>query len=171
MAAMFLNDPGHARAIRTYRDMAAAGTVAAICMPLLLMECWNVFRRLADDHTGSQLVAIVQGARMSATGQGVLFTDPTPRSAVERRSYALESTERLVELWLAPLRVARIRLTYTLLEQSRNNMASWGLKSHDAIWLAVAEAVATAVARPPAIATVDGDFGRVHGLDIWGLRE
>lgn len=82
----------------------------------------------------------------------------------------MRAGEALLEYWLARLRLGRVRLTYALLDRARTNMMLWGLKSHDALWLAVAQTVAQQVGGPPSIATTDSDFDVMQGIEVWGRR-
>jgi hypothetical protein len=136
----------------------------------LLVEVWNVLRRLALDLDRAELLQMITDSRDRARGQRELFPDPVPRSDQGRREYAIRAGESLLETWLAPLPLARVRLTYALLAAGKVNMAQWGLHSHDAIWLAVAQETGRRLGVAPAMAAVDADFGRVAGLQLWGSR-
>lgn len=170
LAAIYDTDPRHGAAWPIYEQMVASGVTAVVCQPLLLIEAWNVLRRLALDLSRDELRQMIEDSRERAIGQRALFRDPLPRSDAARREYAMKAGEALLLTWLAPVPVARVRLTYRLLASAQRSMTRWGLRSHDATWLAVAQETARTVGGRPSLATVDDDFDRVDGLDVWGRR-
>lgn len=169
-SATYANEAAHSRAWAIYGAMVSQGTTVVVCRPLLLIEGWQVLKKLAGVNKGPALAQLIEDARDLMVGQRTLFRDPVPGPIDERRTYAVRAGEALMDYWLARLRLARVRLTYALLDRARSNMMSWGLKSHDAIWLAVAQTVADEINLPPAIATSDDDFDSVAGLHVWGRR-
>ena len=167
-SAIYANQAAHGRAWPLYVRMVQSGTTAIVCRPLLLIESWQVLKKLAGVNDGPAITSIITDARELMTGQVALFRDPIPKSITAKREYAVKAGERLIDFWLDRLTLARIRLTYRLLDEARSNMMRFGLKSHDAIWLAVAQAAGYQLGLPPALATTDSDFDRVPGLHVWG---
>ncbi len=167
-SAIYANQAAHERAWPVYSEMVAQGTTVVVCQPLLLMEAWQVLKKLAGENDGPSLTRLIEDARELMTGQRTLFRDPIPRSITARRAYAVRAGEALLDYWMARLRLGRVRLTYALLDRARENMMQWGLKSHDALWLGVAQTISDRIGGRPAIATTDSDFDRVLDLDVWG---
>jgi predicted nucleic acid-binding protein len=83
----------------------------------------------------------------------------------------MDAIERLVYEQLSLLRSVRFRLTKPLLAMARNEMVLSGLRSHDAVVVAVARTLAEQLGIGPHLATVDRDFRRVDDLHVWGLLD
>ena len=80
----------------------------------------------------------------------------------------MELGDILLDQYLAPLPLARVRLTQTIQDAAAVEMAEWRLDSGDGTHVAVARFAAAKTAQDAHIVSIDSDFQRVGDLHVWG---
>ncbi len=164
-------DPQSRRAYQLYEGLVRQGAVCAICWPILRLEFWFAWDRAVNALSARELEALAREVRAVLTGEAELeLRGPKPATPEAARDHRLGEGERLLDVLLSTLRVARMRLTGALLDEARAIIVSSGLKPLDAVVCAVARQAAEATGTPPSVISLDGDFRRVDGLHVWGLR-
>ncbi len=164
------SDSLHPRAWSIYQGLVATGCVVAVCQPLLMLEFWSAMRKTANRLSASEVDQLVTDARSRLSGQLALFHDEVPSDMDGKRAFLVHAGEELLERWLAPLRIVRIRLTNRLLAVARDCLIADGLDSQDALITAVARVTAAPANVEPAIATLDRGFEQAAGIHLWGRR-
>jgi predicted nucleic acid-binding protein len=138
------------------------------------LELWTAIRKLVmtTDHRDlDRLMADIERVTHEAlTGQmGFrLRRVGIPRDRERKLRSVVETYERLLTRQLNALPTDSIRLGERLLRVTRENVVTWGLRSHDAAMLAVAQDISLGTGTGLNLATFDKDFMVVDSLSIWG---
>lgn len=167
-------DPGHVLAWPLYQRLAGEGVYVVTCRHLLMPEYRNVMKRLAGGLDAKQVDRLLEHARLRQSGgQLSLFQGETcpRRDPVGKRRFLLRVGDRVLEEYMAPLRLVRVRLTTALQDAAVDVMAESALDSGDALHVAIARTAASRVGIEPHIASIDRDFLKVDGLHVWSQAD
>lgn len=155
-----------------YTQIIQRRIAVAMCVQLLRLEVWHKLMKWAHDREPHDIDALYRRAFDRLSDQSRLpLTFPIARSLEAKRAFLVRTGDELREQAFWSVDMANRRLTNELLDAALEEVVEWGIGSYDAVVVAVARAAALGVGLDPNVVTMDRDFARVGGINVWGLRD